>query len=116
MSNSDAALLAFFVDFLREEFAVANDRIAVSCNLFADHVADREGVEAFWLGALGLQRSSLRKSIVNNYSRYSLKKRRNRLPYGTCKIAVHSTQIVHTIYGSIQQLGGFDREEWLDLR
>jgi hypothetical protein len=115
MSNSDPALLAFFVDFLREEFSVASDRVAASCNLFTDHAAQCAEVEAFWLEALGLPRSSLRKSIINNYSKYSQKNRRKRLPYGTCKVVVHSTRIVQTIYGSIQQLAGFQRNEWLDL-
>jgi hypothetical protein len=27
---------------------------------------------------------------------------------------VHSTQIVQTIFGSIQEYGGFDRPDWLD--
>jgi creatinine amidohydrolase/Fe(II)-dependent formamide hydrolase-like protein len=36
------------------------------------------------------------------------------LPYGTCRLVVHSTEIVQTIYGSIQEYGGFDRPEWLD--
>ena len=35
------------------------------------------------------------------------------LPYGTCRLSVCSTEIVQTIYGSIQELGGFDRPEWL---
>lgn len=37
-----------------------------------------------------------------------------KLPYGTCRLVVHSTQVVQTIYGSIQEYGGFDRPEWLD--
>jgi hypothetical protein len=36
------------------------------------------------------------------------------LPYGTCALIVNSTEIVQTIYGSIQELGGFDRPAWLD--
>jgi hypothetical protein len=35
------------------------------------------------------------------------------LPHGTCRLAVHDTQIVQHIYGAIQAYGGFDREEWL---
>jgi hypothetical protein len=38
----------------------------------------------------------------------------NRLPYGTCRLMVHSTQVVQHIYGAIQEYGGFDRPEWLD--
>jgi hypothetical protein len=29
---------------------------------------------------------------------------------------VNSTEIAQTIYGSIQELAGFDRPEWLDMR
>jgi hypothetical protein len=51
---------------------------------------------------------------VNAYSKHSKKKRQNKLPYGTCKLCVHSTRSVQTIYGSIQEDGGSDRPEWLD--
>ena len=52
--------------------------------------------------------------MVNAYSKYSQKKRRDMLPYGTCKLTVHRTRIVQTIYGGIQEYGGFERPEWLD--
>ena len=86
----------------------------VSCNLFADHLEHQADIEQFWLAELGLPAAALCKSVVNVYSKYSLKKRANKLPYGTCALAVHSTRIVQTIYGSIQEYGGFDRPEWLD--
>ncbi len=47
-------------------------------------------------------------------ARYSQKKRTNKLPYGTAALRAHSSQIVQTIYGSIQKLGGFERADWLD--
>ena len=61
-----------------------------------------------------LTRASLIKPTVNVYSKYSQKKRRNVLPFGTCKLTVHSTEIAQTIYGSIQEYCGFSRDEWLD--
>ena len=114
VTNSDPALLAYFARFLREQFGVADSAMVVSCNLFADHLERQSEIEQFWLTQLGLSAHSLRKSVVNVYSKYSLKKRANKLPYGTCALAVHSTQIVQTIYGSIQEYGGFERPEWLD--
>lgn len=51
---------------------------------------------------------------MNVYSKCSKKKRAGKLPYGTCALVVHSSRIVQTIYGSIQEYGGFDRPEWLD--
>jgi hypothetical protein len=39
--------------------------------------------------------------------------RRNRLPYGTCRLKVCDTRIVQSIFGAIQEYGGFEREEWV---
>jgi hypothetical protein len=112
-TNSDPAMVAFFLRFLRVTCAVPASRVRVTCNLFADH-ADRQGeIESYWLDVLDLPRSSLCKSTVNTYSKYSQKKRRNKLPYGTCRLVVHDTQLVHELYGAIQEYGGFEREEWL---
>jgi hypothetical protein len=114
-TNSDPAMARFFVEFIREFFDINSERLRVTCNLFADHRARQREIEDFWLSTVGLPRSCLCKSTVNRYSRYSQKKRKNKLPYGTCRIVVHSTEIAQTIYGSIQELAGFDRPEWLDM-
>lgn len=112
--NADPEVLVFFARFLRKHFGVADDEMSVTCNLFADHIERQREIERYWLNRLGLPAASLRKSAVNTYSKYSQKKRTNKLPYGTCSLRVCSTRIVQTIYGSIQQYGGFDRPEWLD--
>jgi hypothetical protein len=114
LSNSDPEVIRFFARFLRECFGVSNDRMRIVCHLFADHSARQHEIENFWLGVADLPRSSLRKSMVNHYSRASKRKRTNRLPYGTCKLIVHSTEIMQTIYGSIQELAAFNRPAWLD--
>jgi len=94
---------------------VADEQFRVTWYLFADHESRQREIEGFWLATLGLERTCLCKSVVNRYSKYSKKKRKNKLRCGTCRIAVHSTEIVQTIYGSIQELASFDRPEWLDL-
>jgi hypothetical protein len=114
LTNSDPALIALFGRFLRECFGVPEENFRVNCYLFADHVGRQREVEQFWLDVLGLPGACLRKSIVNSYSRASKRKRVNKLPYGTCKVVVHRTEIVQTIYGSIQEFAGFERPEWLD--
>ena len=114
LTNADPEVLAFFVRFLRRELGVPDTKMRVHCNLFADHLARQHEIENFWLGHLELPRSALQKSAVNVYSKYSQKKRVNKLPYGTCALLVHSTRVVQTIYGSIQEYGGFERPEWLD--
>jgi DNA-binding transcriptional MerR regulator len=114
-TNSDPAMARFFVEFIREFFEIDEARLRLTCNLFADHEARQREIEDFWLNTVGLPRTCLCRSTVNRYSRYSQKKRKNKLPYGTCRIVVHSTEIAQTIYGSIQELAGFDRPEWLDM-
>ncbi len=112
--NSDPVMARYFVEFLRAHFKVSDDAFRLDCNLFADHRARQREIEQFWLDTLGLPSSCLRKSTVNVYSKHSKKKRRNRLPYGTVRVCVHSTRIIQSIYGSIQEYGRFERPEWLD--
>jgi hypothetical protein len=108
-------MVRVFVNFLRCAFGVPANRIRITCNLFADHTARQRLIEDFWLEVAGLPQSSLCKSTVNHYSPYTKKKRTNKLPYGTCRVVVNSTELAQTIYGSIQVLAGFDRPEWLDM-
>jgi hypothetical protein len=112
-TNSDPAMILFFATFLRRCFDVSDERFRITCNLFTDHAVRQVEIEQSWLDLLALPRTCLCKSSVNTYSRYSKKKRRNKLPYGTCRVAVHDTRIVQQIYGAIQEYAGFDREEWL---
>jgi len=114
ISNADVEVLRFFATFLRRHFDVPNSKMRIHCYLFADHAVQQQEIEDYWLSNLDLGPSSLMKSTVNSYSRSSQKKRVNKLPYGTCALLVHSTRVVQTIYGSIQEYGGFERPEWLD--
>jgi transcriptional regulator with XRE-family HTH domain len=113
-SNSDPEMARFFVTFLRTYFDLRDTDIRITCNLFADHLKRQREIEKFWLDTLGLPDSSLCKSIVNVYSKYSKKKRKNRLPYGTCRVVVSRTRVVQHIFGAIQQIGGFERDAWLE--
>jgi transcriptional regulator with XRE-family HTH domain len=113
-SNSDPEMVRTFVEFLRAYFQLSDEHMRLTCHLFADHVERQREIEDFWLDVAQLPRSSLRPSIVNVYSKYSLKKRRNKLPYGTCRVVVHRTRVVQSIYGAIQEYAGFDRPAWLD--
>ncbi|MEA2125996.1 MAG: hypothetical protein QOI80_2778 [Solirubrobacteraceae bacterium] len=83
-------------------------------NCFLGNGVPLAEIEDWWLASLGLSRSCLRKSIVNRASSAS-KGVRKPLLYGTAHIRVHSTFLVQSIYGAIQEIGGFERREWLDL-
>jgi hypothetical protein len=86
----------------------------MTCNLFADHLERQGDIERFWLETAALPPQCLCKSTVNVYSKYSQKKRRNKLPYGTARVTVSRTRVVQSIYGSIQAYAGFERPAWLE--
>ena len=106
-------MIAFFVRCLRRCYGVPDSKLRITCNLFADHAARKEEIERFWLGLLDLPSECLRRSSVNRFSKYSKKKRVNKLPYGTCRVTVADTRLVQSLYGAIQEYGGFEREEWV---
>lgn len=112
-TNSDPSMVRLFLAFLRDCYCVPDTKVRLTCNLFADHLPRQREIERFWLDHLGLPDACLRKSSVNRYSKYSQKKRRNKLPYGTCRVVVYDTDLVQQIYGAVQEYGGFEREEWL---
>jgi transposase-like protein len=113
-TNSDPAMVRFFLDFLVAEIGVERDAVRIDVNLFADHLTEQAAIEQHWLETLDLPRACLRASTVNVFSRQSARKRLNRLPFGTCRLSVHSTRVVQHLYGAIQEYGGFIRPQWLD--
>jgi len=113
-TNSDPEMVRLFVKFLKTCFGIPGEEIRITCNLFADHRERQWEIEQYWLEVTGLPRSCLCKSTVNVYSKHSQKKRRNKLPFGTCRVTVSRTRVVQSIYGSIQEYAGFDRPAWLE--
>jgi transcriptional regulator with XRE-family HTH domain len=113
-TNSDPEMVRFFSLFLRSFFDIETEAIRLTCNLFADHLERQREIEHFWLNIAGLPKTCLCKSTVNVYSKYSQKKRRNKLPYGTCRLTVSRTSVVQTVFGAIQEIGGFTRDAWLE--
>jgi transcriptional regulator with XRE-family HTH domain len=111
-TNSDVAMMQLFVRFLRRCYAVADDDMRLSVNVHLGNGVSVEEIEGWWLNALGLPASCIRKTAVNRVSRASLRKRRP-LPYGTARLVVGSTFVVQSIYGAIQAYGGFERSAWV---
>jgi len=113
-SNSDPEMVRFFVKFLRTYFDVPDEAIRLTCNLFADHLDRQREIERYWLSIADLTDASLCKSTVNTYSKYSQRKRKGMLPFGTCRIALSRTHIIQSIYGAIQEYADFERDAWLE--
>ena len=86
--------------------------MALSVNVHLNNGSSVDEIHACWLARLELPPTCLRAASVNRPSKAS-RWRRNVLPYGTARVAVHSTEIVQSIYGAIQVYGAFEREAWV---
>ena len=113
--NSDPALVASFLAFLRQYYDLADSQVALSVNCFLNNGLTLAEIEAWWLERLGLPPTCLRAATVNAASSASRRRRYRVLRHGTARVAVHSTFVVQSIYGGIQEIAGIDRPEWLDL-
>jgi hypothetical protein len=111
-TNSDPDMLQLFVRFLRECYSVRDEQLTFAVNVHLTNGLTLAEIEAWWLDRLDLPPACLRAASVNRPSKAS-RWRRNVLPYGTARVAVHSTEIVQSIYGAIQAYGGFEREAWV---
>jgi predicted transcriptional regulator len=114
-TNSDDEMMRFFVRFLRECYGVSDEQLRLTVNCFLGNGKTLEEIEDWWLERLDLPRGSLLPAIVNRASAAS-KNVRKPLVHGTARIVVHSTRIVQSIYGAIQEYVGIERPEWADLR
>jgi hypothetical protein len=115
LTNSDAALVEVFLRFLRASYGVTDDRVTLSVNCFLGNGLGIDEIQGWWLERLQLPALCLRTPAVNRLSSASKRLKGHILPYGTARLAVHSTFIVQSIYGAIQEYAGIDRPEWLDL-
>jgi hypothetical protein len=115
MTNADADLVDVFLRFLRTCYAVTDDHVTLSVNCFLENGLTLEAIQDWWLDRLDLPSSCLRMAAVNRVSSASKRLKGHILPYGTARLVVHSTFIVQSIFGAIQEYAGIDRPEWLDL-
>jgi transcriptional regulator with XRE-family HTH domain len=113
-TNSDAAMMRLFLLFLRECYGVPDERVGLSVNCYETNGLRSPEIVEWWLRTLGLPGSCARTPTVNRPSAASKRRRGNVLPYGTARLVAHSTFVVQSIYGAIQEYGGFQRRAWLD--
>jgi predicted transcriptional regulator len=107
--NSDPNMIVFFMRFLRDEFHVENDSVAVRIHCHTHDEQEIKRIEKYWCDLLGLPITAVKKTYVKD----SNSTRLNRLQNGVCDIRVHRTEIVQHIFGAIQEYAGFDNPAWL---
>ena len=114
LANSDLELVRVFVRFLKESMGVKPEDFSMRLNVYTNNGRSIEEIERYWLDALELPRSCLRKHTLNHLPTSSSGKKKS-LPYGVCTVGARGgTAIVQHIYGAIQEYAGFDEPRWLD--
>ncbi len=78
-TNSDPDMLRLFVRFLRECYAVEDERLTFAVNVHLGNGLSLADIEAWWLARLDLPPTCLRTASVNRPSKAS-RWRRNVLP------------------------------------
>jgi hypothetical protein len=99
---------------LRTSLQIEPERVTLRLNVYTNNGLSIREIEDFWLTALELPRSCLRKHSLNHYPTSSSGKKKRKLPYGVCTLCLYDTRVVQHVYGAIQEYGGFDEPRWLD--
>lgn len=112
LSNSDPALLQFYVRFLKESLLIENEEISLRIYCYLGNEIAQEDVEQYWLSTLDLPDTCLKTVVINPQPKSSQQKGR-KLLYGVGVIDVFSTRLVQHVFGAIQEYTGIDKPEWL---
>ena len=99
--NSDPVMIQMFMQFLRIYFQVPNEKITISLRYYTNDIANFEQIKAFWLNKTDLPEAQIRDCRADVQPKSSQKKKKNKLPYGVCRIGINSSEILQKIYGAI---------------
>lgn len=116
ISNADSDLLKLFIRFLREEFDIKNDDIAIRIAAYSNNDLTCEQIREHWLSVLEIPECCVKQIVLDRYATENAKKnkKKGKLPYGTCELTVGRTSIVQQIFGAIQEFGDFQRDIWIE--
>lgn len=101
-SNTDPDMIRLYLRFVREVLEVSNDKIKIGVRIF-EH-SNPENIIRYWSKITGVPSTQFERPN-SSISRSSLgKKPYNRLPYGTIRVKVNSTQKFNEVIGYIEGL------------
>jgi transcriptional regulator with XRE-family HTH domain len=112
-ANTDLNMMKFFLDFLRKNFQISEEKIALYIRSYSKNGISIEDIKNKWLQILNLQESNIRKIYIDQDKRKGSNKNIGKHPYGIGCINLCRTDIVQKIYGAIQEYVGFKDTKWL---
>ncbi len=114
ITNSDPDLLGFFLSFLRRYFGIKDTEIKFRVHWHQSNGAYSK-ILNFWSKKLCIPKTCFKKDWVDTRERKGDMKV-GKHPRGIGCLAVHRTDIAQKLYGSIQEIIGIEKPEWLLLR
>lgn len=113
MTNTDASMLKVFVSGMRKYFGCEDDDFTVRVMAHLNNGLTSEQIQEYWLSEIGLpERCFQHFTLKSKY--YPVQNRKHkRHVYGGCSVRVCSVEIAQRLYGSIQEIFGIDRPDWL---
>ncbi len=107
--NSDSNMMTLFMRFLREELQLEDEAVRLQIHCHTQDESEIERIKSYWLKLLNLPEACLTKVQFKQ----GTSSRKNRLENGICAIRIFKTEVIHHIYGAIQEYVGFENEDWL---
>lgn len=113
-TNTDPAMLKFFLHFLRTCYQLDDGKIRWTVQISSNHNVTEEECIEHWTTALPLEGCRYGGCTVDKRKPKAAPKNQS-APYGCCHLIVNSTSLVQQIFGSIKHYAGIDDPAlWLD--
>lgn len=115
--NSDAEMLQLFYNGLKKHFPedLAKLRLTVHWHGTNTEVKTETELKSYWHAKLGILVDRIDIRVINP-SKTSKQLKKNKHLYGMGRLGLCSTKVVQTIFGGIQEIGGFKREGWIQKK
>lgn len=102
LTNTDPAMLRFFMKWLTRNFGISKRRMLVKLHLYSDMDITRQ--TTFWLRTLGLTRSALRRVYVKKSNSAKRLNYKGRFGQGTCSVLVYDRDLYEFIISGVSAL------------
>lgn len=118
-SNSDPAMMALFLKFLKKYFDVKKEDTKFKFHTHKDNKKSLESILDYWKNLLDLDDENVNKEYVDQRQVSGRRGRKNTLHNGIATIRVYSTEKIQMLYGAIEEMAksesvSIDKAKWID--